>query len=111
MGPHVIFRLLKQNLLWFILIPGIAAGVVFYLTRGEAKAYKSQAMLYTGLASGYSVQSLVPNNLGDRSSIAFDNLLDDAELDRNAAADWRKSADRTPVAGPARPDGTGPGRV
>ncbi len=75
MGPHVIFRLLKQHLLWFILIPGIAAGIVFYLTRGESKAYKSQAMLYTGLASGYSLQSMLPNNQGDRSAIAFDNLL------------------------------------
>ncbi len=75
MGPHVLFRLLKQHLLWLFLIPGIAAGIVFYLTRNEARVYKSQAMLYTGLASGYSLMSVQANSYNDRSSVAFDNLL------------------------------------
>ncbi len=74
MAPHVLFRLLRQHLLWFILIPGIAAGIVLYLTRNEPRLYRSQAMLYTGLSSGYT---LTPGqqNVADRSAVAFDNLL------------------------------------
>lgn len=74
MSPHVLFRLLRQHIPWFIVIPGLAAGIVFYLTRNEPRVYKSQAMLYTGLSSGYS---LVPGQqtYNDKSSVAFDNLL------------------------------------
>lgn len=68
-------RLLKQNLIWFILFPCVTAGVALYMTRNEPSVYKSEATLYTGLASGYSLMSDRQGNLPDRSSSAFDNLL------------------------------------
>jgi len=75
MSPQVLLRLIKQHALWFILIPCVTAATVFYFTRKEAKVYRSQATLYTGLASGYSLLSVQQSSFVDRSAIAFDNLL------------------------------------
>jgi uncharacterized protein involved in exopolysaccharide biosynthesis len=75
MSIEVFLRLLKQNILWFILIPAITAGTAWYITRNQPKVYKSQATLYTGLASGYSLLSDKQGGFSDRSSSAFDNLL------------------------------------
>ncbi|WP_018620639.1 GumC family protein [Spirosoma luteum] len=75
MKVEVFLRLLKQHLLWFILIPAIAAATAFYVTRNEQKVYKSQATLYTGLVSRYSLLSDRQNSFTDRSASAFDNIL------------------------------------
>lgn len=75
MTLDVFLRLLRQHLLWFILIPCVTAGTAFYVTRNEVKVYKSQATLYTGLASGYSLLSDRQAPMMDRSSMALDNLL------------------------------------
>lgn len=75
MTLDVFLRLLKRHLLWFILIPGLTAGMALYVTRNEPKVYKSEATLYTGLASGYSLLTDRQGNVPDRSSSAFDNLL------------------------------------
>ncbi|WP_428657807.1 GumC family protein [Runella sp.] len=75
---HRFIRLLKENILWLILFPLVTAGTVFYFTRSPKKTYTSKTTIYTGFASGYSIQSV--NKTGgsvDFSSIvnAFDNLL------------------------------------
>ena len=75
MTLDVFLRLIRQHLLWFILIPGLTAGVTYYVTRNEPKVYKSKATLYTGLASGYSIMTDRQTNFSDHSSSAFDNLL------------------------------------
>lgn len=75
MKIEVFLRLLKQHLLWFILIPAIAAATAFYVTRNEQKVYKSQATLYTGLVSRYSLLSDRQQGFTDRSASAFDNIL------------------------------------
>ncbi|GAB3222896.1 GumC family protein [Spirosoma arcticum] len=75
MTLEVFLRLLRQHLLWFILIPAVTAGTAFYVTRNEPKVYISQATLYTGLASGYSLMTDRQTNFADRSTSALDNLL------------------------------------
>ncbi|AKD55175.1 GumC family protein [Spirosoma radiotolerans] len=75
MSIDVFLRLLKQHIIWFILIPCITAGVAFFVTRDEPKVYKSQATLYTGLVSRYSLLSDKQNAFTDRSASAFDNIL------------------------------------
>jgi uncharacterized protein involved in exopolysaccharide biosynthesis len=75
MSVDVFLRLLKQHILWFLLIPAVTAGVAFYVTRHEANVYKSQATLYTGLVSRYSLLSDKQNSFTDRSASAFDNIL------------------------------------
>lgn len=75
MTIEVILRLLKQHILWFILIPCLTAGTAYYVTRNEPKVYKSQATLYTGLVSRYSLLSDKQAGMADRSANAFDNIL------------------------------------
>ena len=67
-------KLLVRNLLWLLLIPAVMAGSIFYFTRGEIKKYSSESVIYTGIASGYSLSG---NNKADffSTSNAFDNLL------------------------------------
>lgn len=68
-------RLLKQHLLWFILIPCVAAGTAFLVTQNEPKVYRSQATLYTGLVSRYSLLTDRQSGFTDHSASAFDNIL------------------------------------
>lgn len=75
MKLDVFLRLLKQHALWFVLIPLVTAATAFYLTRNEPKTYKSEATLYTGLASGYTLLTDKLASSMDRSTSAFDNLL------------------------------------
>lgn len=75
MTPRVFLRLLKQHALWFILIPAVTAGSVYYFSKNEPRLYKSQATLYTGLASGYSLLSDQQAGFIDHSAAAFENLL------------------------------------
>ncbi|QIP11494.1 lipopolysaccharide biosynthesis protein [Spirosoma aureum] len=75
MTVEVFLRLLKQHILWFILIPCVTAGTAFYVTRNEPKVYKSQATLYTGLVSRYSLLSDKQGGVVDRSASAIDNIL------------------------------------
>ena len=76
MSISTILRLLKKNLLWLVLFPGVLAGTVVYLTKSMPREYQSAATVYTGLASGYSITS------GDGDKVdyfavnnAFDNLI------------------------------------
>ena len=75
MNLDVFLKLLKQHLIWFLVIPAITAATAFYLTRHEVKTYKSETTLYTGLASGYTLLSDKQASFMDRSTSAFDNLL------------------------------------
>lgn len=75
MTPRVFLRLIKQHALWFILLPCITGITVFFLTENVTKVYKSQATLYTGLASGYSLLTDNQNGYIDHSAASFENLL------------------------------------
>ncbi|WP_240625364.1 GumC family protein [Spirosoma pollinicola] len=75
MSTEVFLRVLKQHIFWFILIPCVTAGTAVYVTRNEPKIYRSQATLYTGLVSRYSLLSDKQNSYTDRSASAFDNIL------------------------------------
>ncbi|WP_423346194.1 GumC family protein [Larkinella sp. VNQ87] len=68
-------RLLKQHALWFILIPAVTAVSVYFFTKDDPRLYKSQATLYTGLASGYSLLTDQQAGFIDHSGAAFENLL------------------------------------
>ncbi|MEO5999556.1 MAG: hypothetical protein ABIN89_22365 [Chitinophagaceae bacterium] len=59
---------------WLLFIPATIALSVFYFTRHELKDYSSESVIYTGIASGYSLSG---NNKADffATSNAFDNLL------------------------------------
>ncbi|MCY7358292.1 MAG: lipopolysaccharide biosynthesis protein [Rudanella sp.] len=75
MNIEVFLRVLKRHIGWFILLPALTAGMAFYTTQDEIKVYRSQASLYTGLSSGYSITSDLRASYGDQSASAFDNML------------------------------------
>jgi len=71
-----LIKLLKKNVLILLLVPLILAGVVWYLTQDEVRNYKSSTTLYTGVASGLSMESLGKSRVDFMGSkIEFDNIL------------------------------------
>jgi len=81
---------LKFNLLYFIrlflrqlplllLVPALLAGLVFYLTQDQPRVYYSTVKIYTGIASGTSIE--LNNSRVDyrAANTAFDNLINIVE--------------------------------
>ncbi len=68
-------RLLLDHKLWLFLFPLALAVGVFLLTRKQDRTYKASTLIYTGLASGYTIEQ--NDGKSDYSSInnAFDNLI------------------------------------
>ncbi len=68
-------RLFLRHLHLLILVPVLLAGLVFYLTKDEAKVYYSTVKIYTGIASGTSIE--LDNSGSDwrAANTAFDNLI------------------------------------
>ena len=69
-------RILYKNIILLILIPLVMAFVVYILTQKDKKTYISSTIIYTGLASGYNIES----KGGDKvdffaTNNAFDNLI------------------------------------
>ncbi len=73
----LLLRLLKRNILWLLLLPGLTAATVYYFTRNLPRAYRSTATIYTGLASGYSILSDEQNSWVSPEIVSneFDNLF------------------------------------
>lgn len=71
-----LIRLILDNKTWLILFPLALAAGVFYMTRKQDNNYKASTLIYTGLASGYTIES-EGSGKSDYSSInnAFDNLI------------------------------------
>lgn len=67
-------KLLSKNLLWLLIIPTILASSIYYFTRHEKKVYSSESTIYTGIASGYSLNGSTKADFYSTSN-AFDNLL------------------------------------
>ena len=68
------FRLILKNWKLLLLVPLALAASVYYFTRGQKKSYTSETVIYTGIASGYTLNG---NNKADffMTNNAFDNLL------------------------------------
>ena len=69
-------RILLKNIVILFVVPIIMSILVFYLTRNESKLYTSETIIYTGIASGYNIES----KGGDKvdffaTNNAFDNLI------------------------------------
>lgn len=76
MDINQFIRIFKKNLLLLIAIPLLLAIIVFYLTRNQAKVYESESIIYTGITTGYSIESMTQqatDYLG--TSAQFDNLI------------------------------------
>ncbi|MCY7421242.1 MAG: hypothetical protein LH478_05795 [Chitinophagaceae bacterium] len=67
-------KLLLRNWKVLLLVPAVLGASIFYFTRKQKKVFSSETIVYTGIASGYSLNG---NNSADyfSTSNAFDNLL------------------------------------
>jgi succinoglycan biosynthesis transport protein ExoP len=76
MNVLLIKRILRRKWIWLLLLPVISAGTVFYSTRDMQRDYVTDATIYTGLASGYSITSSEDSRLDNYAvNNAFDNLI------------------------------------
>ncbi len=69
-------RLILDNIKLLIFLPIMMAVIVFVLTMNEQRMYKSKSLVYTGLVSGYDIESSGKSNI-DYFAVknAFDNLI------------------------------------
>jgi polysaccharide biosynthesis transport protein len=69
-------RVIRNNLILLIAIPLLLAIVVYYLTRNQDKVFESEAIIYTGITTGYSIESTAQRPTDFFSTSAqFDNLI------------------------------------
>lgn len=69
-------RLLLKHVGLLVVLPIIVVAIVFLMTKNEPKSYKTNASVYTGIATGSSIVSLEESKMdlfGTRT--AFDNLI------------------------------------
>lgn len=69
-------RLLLKHTVLLVISPIIVVAIVFFMTKNEPKSYKTNASVYTGIATGSSIVSLEESKMdlfGTRT--AFDNLI------------------------------------
>jgi succinoglycan biosynthesis transport protein ExoP len=67
-------RLILKHLLLLLLVPIVLASLVVFLTRNPSFEYSSQTVLYTGIATGSSIEMDKTFNY-QASNAAFDNLI------------------------------------
>ncbi|MBN2636622.1 MAG: hypothetical protein JXR61_10160 [Prolixibacteraceae bacterium] len=67
-------RLIRKHLVLLIIVPVLMAGIVVLITRNPVYRYASETMLYTGIASGTSIEMDKSFNFFANNT-AFDNLI------------------------------------
>jgi len=76
MDINQFIRIFRNNLLLLIAIPLLLAIVVYYFTRNQAKVYESETIIYTGVTTGYSIESTAQRPTDFFSTSAqFDNMI------------------------------------
>jgi uncharacterized protein involved in exopolysaccharide biosynthesis/LysM repeat protein len=76
MDINQFLRIFLNNLILLIAIPLLLAIVVFYFTRNQDKVYESETIIYTGVTTGYSIESTAQRPTDFFSTSAqFDNMI------------------------------------
>ncbi len=76
MDLHKIIQLIRRHLFLLISVPLFMALMVYLFTRNTARTYSSEVIIYTGIATGYSIESTNARNIDYFSTnIQFDNLI------------------------------------
>ncbi len=69
-------RLFKRNIVLLLAVPLFLAILVYYFTRNQEKVYQSEAIIYTGITTGYSIESTSQRPTDFFSTSAqFDNMI------------------------------------
>lgn len=72
---HII-TLFKRHILLLIVIPILLATLTYYFSKDQTKVYQSEAVIYTGITTGYSIESTSqrPSDFFTTSA-QFDNMI------------------------------------
>lgn len=69
-------RLILRNMITIIIVPIIIAITIFFSTKNSPDSFKSATTLYTGFASGYSIENGEKAKIDFHAiTISFDNLI------------------------------------
>ncbi len=69
-------KLFKRNLVILIAVPLLLSAVVYFLTRNSTLQYQSEVLIYTGITTGYSIESNQQQNVNFfTTSAQFDNII------------------------------------
>ncbi|PLX05577.1 MAG: hypothetical protein C0598_14310 [Marinilabiliales bacterium] len=69
-------KLFKRNLLILIAIPLLLSAVVYFFTRNQTLVYESEVLIYTGITTGYSIESETQQTTNFfTTSAQFDNII------------------------------------
>ncbi len=69
-------RLFKRNFIILFGVPLLLSVVVYYFVRNQEKVYQSEAVIYTGITTGYSIESTIQRSTDFFSTTAqFDNMI------------------------------------
>ena len=76
MDLHKVIQLIRRHLFLLIAVPVFMALMVYLFTRNQPKTYSSEVIIYTGIATGYSIESTNSRSVDYFSTnIQFDNLI------------------------------------
>lgn len=76
MNLYEFSRLIYRNFLWLLLVPAIIAVTIFFVSKSETKFYQSSALIYTGMGSGYNIESGSGDKMDYREvNTGYDNLM------------------------------------
>ena len=76
MDIHKVLQLIRRHLFLLIAIPLFMAVLVYLFTRNQPQTYSSEVIIYTGIATGYSIESTSSRSVDYFSTnIQFDNLI------------------------------------
>jgi len=71
-----LFRILKRHILLLILVPVVLAAAVWYFTRNQDSTYQSETTIYTGIVSGYNLESTSNTNVDFMgTNMQFDQIV------------------------------------
>lgn len=68
-------RILMRHIVLLITVPILMAVIVFFLTKNQPKVYDSKARVYTGFATGSSIELENTRLELNKTNIAYENLL------------------------------------
>jgi len=76
MDINQFIRIFRNNIVLLLGIPLLLAIIVFYFTRNQDKVYESETIIYTGVTTGYSIESTAQRPTDFFSTSAqFDNMI------------------------------------
>jgi len=71
-----LFRILKRHIVLLMLVPLVLAAAVWYYTRNQDSTYQSETIIYTGIVSGYNLESTTNTNVDFMgTNMQFDQIV------------------------------------